>query len=149
MSVRQCPAAWWQHACKCTLIECRRRYPVRSLNDVLAARSEYMVLYCAMHLGKTVAHRYQKRYRELRSCDLRRRAVAYLKRNSQGAARRLASGPVLAGSPVASGVLGAAALWLRARRDAVLLAVGVRSCCGGCVRSQRWSSRSWRSWSAS
>lgn len=48
VSVRQSPVAWWQHACKCVLTECRRRYPIRSFKDVLATQSEYMLLYCAL-----------------------------------------------------------------------------------------------------
>lgn len=43
------PAAWWQHACKVVLVECRRRRPACSFRLALRRRREYLSLYRALH----------------------------------------------------------------------------------------------------
>ncbi|GFR40091.1 hypothetical protein Agub_g639, partial [Astrephomene gubernaculifera] len=48
VSVTESPAAWWQHAGRAIINDCREHYPSRKLSDFMARRADYIRTYKAL-----------------------------------------------------------------------------------------------------
>lgn len=48
-SVKQAPVVWWQHAVRAVIDDCRARYPLRKMSQMLELRKQYLMLYNSLH----------------------------------------------------------------------------------------------------